>query len=1030
MNRTESTRFELVPSRLILRWGGMFLGTVLLSLAATAQPEGEATVRTLGGGRLSVSGSDAGFVDGDILQASQFNQPFGCDVDSAGRVYVADRLNGALRRLDITANRCRTLVSGLKEPIAVKLDSAGVAYILTHGDGAIWKVDRGVTTQLAFGLAAPAAMAFYKDDSLLVVQDAGTVVQVGLLNGAVSAPKVSGLNRPGGITVLESGAVAISETGGHLVRIWDAADWTIKLQMGNGEGAFADGPANRVRFNLPHHLATAPDGSILVSDRGNHRVRKIEADGFVTTIYGVDPAAWEGPSCTTCDPMILPGWFDGSIEFAEAREPVGVAVTANGTIYTTEAFYHLVREITGATFTGGGGGGGTNLVVLPPIISPVSGYYPMGQAISVRDPNVSPLLSSAVFYTTDGSEPTTNSLRVAMEDGIGTIFWQEKRTDLASLRVKAFLGNSPSETVSGRAVSATEIGVPQDVAAGIGSTAILPVVLNLRTNDQLQSLQFRVEITPERPGIPMIPETLEALPISTNDFIPLFTAESKGEALFQVLPYSFGQTRGMAITFIGTNANLLIKGFAAAAMLSVPIPPSAKLGDAYTVDVLNPSGTADGQEQRVSIAAMPAKRIVVSSARYSVGDSSPSTWYNAVQTSSGQPPRRGFGDGLLENSDVNNAFSAALGIRVPYPHTDLFDSMDAFPEDTTESAGGDGLIRYLDWQIILMRSLGLDPVGWERSWAEGGIRIPHGPAVHGSADMPGTLLISSPPGAVWNAQATLETTPMEEVVPGTTVDLPVYVRIAPGSEVRGLAFRAAILAEGNAPPLERPVTFVANPNLTAPRQVVAPFINSVLCGWPLVPSSSFNPALRGGNLLGHIRVAVPPNAQRGDAYTLRFSNADGSPDLRTQYQFDSKPASVWVASAAQRPPATTSDEWTLRFFGSLSAPESGPDRDPDDDGVVNAAEYLAGTHPADGRSFLRLTASVLEGPQRGVVLRWLSAPGKQYLIETAPSLLSANWTVVASDRVGDGFEQEWVPTTTAAAAGFYRIRLQSENNEL
>ncbi len=1030
MNRTETTRFEPAPARLISRWGGMFLGTVLLSLAALAHAEGEATVRTLGGGRLTVNGPDAGFVDGDILQASQFHQPFGCDVDAAGRVYVADRLNGALRRLDIAANRCKTLLSGLKEPVAVKLDSASVAYVLTHGDGAIAKLDRGVTTQLVSGLAAPADMALFNSDFLLVVQDAGTIVQVSLLDGSVSAPKLSGLNRPSGITVLKSGFVAISEAGSHQVRIWDPADWTAKLQVGTGQGAFADGPATQARFKEPFHLATAPDGSILVSDRGNHRVRRIEADGFVTTIYGVDPAAWEGPACTTCDPMILPGWLDGSTEFAEAREPVGVAVTETGTIYTTETFYHLVREITGATFTGGGEGGGTNLVVLPPTISPDSGYYPMGQTITVRNPNGSPLFSSAVFYTTDGSEPTTNSLQVAMENGVGTILWHEKRADLASLRVKAFLGNSPSETVSGQAASATEIGVPQEVAAGMGSTAIIPVVLNLRTNDQLQSLQFRVEIAPERPEIPMIPETLEALPISTNDFIPLFTAESKGEAFFQVLPYTFGQTRGMAITFIGTNANLLIKGFAAAAMLSVPIPPSAKLGDAYTVQVLNPSGTGDGQEERVSIAAMPARRIVVSSARYAVGDSSPAIWYNAVQGDAGQPVRRGFGDGLLENSDVNNAFSAALGIRVPYPRTDLFDAMDAFPEDTVDSAGGDGLIRYLDWQVILMRALGLEPAGWERSWEEGGVRVAHGPAVSGSADMPGTLLTSGAPGAVWTPQATLEALPMENVPPGTVVDLPIYVRVAPGSELRGLAFRAAVHGEGSAPPLEQPVQFVPAPQLPAPGQVLAPFIDTVLCGWPLVPSASFDPALRGGNLLGSIRIAVPATAQRGHAYTLRFSNADGSPDFRTQCQFESKPASVWVASPAQHPPTPPSDEWTVRFFGDLSAPESRPDSDPDGDGANNAAEYLAGTHPADSRSFLHLTASVLDGAPRGVVLRWLSSPGKRYVIEAAPSLLSSHWTIVASDRLGDGFEQEWIPTPTAATAGFYRIRLQSENNEL
>src|SRR4029079_17852436 len=127
----------------------------------------------------------------------------------------------------------------------------------------------------------------------------------------------------------------------------------------------------------PQQLAKGPGGSLIVADRDNHRVRLIDAGGFVTTLYGVDPAAWEGPACTSCDPIILPGWLDGSAEFAEARSPVGVAVDATGNVFTTEDFYHLVRQITGVTFSGDGNGdGSTPVVVLPPTIDPATGYYP------------------------------------------------------------------------------------------------------------------------------------------------------------------------------------------------------------------------------------------------------------------------------------------------------------------------------------------------------------------------------------------------------------------------------------------------------------------------------------------------------------------------------------------------------------------------------------------------------------------------------------------------------------------------------
>src|SRR5262249_21964980 len=138
----------------------------------------------------------------------------------------------------------------------------------------------------------------------------------------------------------------------------------------------------------------------------------------VSTIYGIDAAAWEGPVCLDCQPIILPGWFDGTAEFAEAREPVGVAVKSDGTIYAAEIYYQLVREITGATFSPADSGPtdptSPNPVVLPPTLSPSSGFFPMGQTITVENPNPSSFLPSAVYYTIDGTEPTTNSFRLEM----------------------------------------------------------------------------------------------------------------------------------------------------------------------------------------------------------------------------------------------------------------------------------------------------------------------------------------------------------------------------------------------------------------------------------------------------------------------------------------------------------------------------------------------------------------------------------------------------------------------------------------
>jgi hypothetical protein len=1004
----------------------LLVAGLLVALSSTVSLRADATVKTLGGGRLSPNGADAGFVDGDTLQLSQFNTPSGCAIDAAGKVYVADRNNGALRRLDLAANRCRTVLSGLKQPVAVSVDTNNVIYVLNQGDGTIQKLDRGVASILSTGLASPAAMAYDGQGSLFVAQSGGTVVRVQLQGGSVSGPIISGLNQPAGVAFLDSGLLAVSESGANLIRIWDPKSGTLQSQIGTGSSGFADGPASIAAFRQPQQLAKAPGGSLLIADRGNARVRLMDSTEFVSTLYGVDPSTWEGPACTTCNPVILPGWLDGPVDFAEAREPVGITVGPDGTVYTTEVFYHLVRQVTGAPLFGGDGttSTSTNVVVLPPSISPISGYFPMGQTITVSNPNTSSLLPSAVYYTTDGTEPTTNSLQVAMNGQNGTIFWQQNQSDLTSLRVKTFLGANPSTTVSGQAVAVTEIGVPQDMAGGIGSTVIVPIVVNLRTNDQLQSLQFRVEVTPTTPGAPMISQPLQALSVKTNDFIPLYAGgQTTGAAVFQTAPYSFGQTQGAVISFIGTSANLSIRGFGAPGVLAIALPPASHAGDTYSIEVLNPSGTADGAQQQVPISAMPARSLVIASMPYLVGDAAPAVWYNSAQFDLGGALRRGFGDGLLDNSDVNLAFAASVGQRVPFPNTDLFDALDVFPEDTETSVGGDGAIRFLDWQVILLRSLGLDTARWQRTWAEGGIRVPAKVTGSGAPSSPGQTLMAAP-GAVWDPQVTLSAQSVDQVEPGVPVDVPVVVQVAPGNQVAGLAFRTVVEPNGGAPVIDQPVQFIPSPDMPMPPQNSVPSPNTALCGWPLVPSSAFDPPLHGTNLLGHVRVTVPLLSRPGQSYTVRFANADGSPDLQTQYNFETRSGSIWVLSSPLEPASMTSDDWKLHFFGTLTGDAAADDADPDQDGVPNWAEYQAGTDPTSSQSYLHLDGASLDPTQHAVVLRWLSAPGKVYQIETAPALAGAQWSVVASNLVGDGNQRQWTQAVPAGNTQFYRIGIQ------
>ena len=105
-------------------------------------------------------------------------------------------------------------------------------------------------------------------------------------------------------------------------------------------------------------------------------------------------------------------------------------------------------------------------------------------------------------------------------------------------------------------------------------------------------------------------------------------------------------------------------------------------------------------------------------------------------------------------------------------------------------------------------------------------------------------------------------------------------------------------------------------------------------GWAL---GAFDFASRSSNFLGWISFTVPAGAQAGQGYKLSFANADGAPDLQTQYDLETRSASIAVYALA--PPASTcADEWKLHYFESLDSSDAADLADPDGDGVSNAID--------------------------------------------------------------------------------------------
>jgi hypothetical protein len=760
----------------------------------------------------------------------------------------------------------------------------------------------------------------------------------------------------------------------------------------------------------------SPDSAVATTlfqfKTGNPNINGINAAQF--TISDITANAHLYYTLDSTDPSPTNGFDLGTVDSPTNVWTVGFAITSN-TLFKVRAFRdnYQASAIVNNLFL-------LSNFVPKSRIDPNSGYYPMGQTITVASHN------PRVYYTVDGSDPTTNSLSVTMSNNVGFIKWFNSTNDLRSLRVKAFNASGASDTVAGQPVTTNTIGIPPDfnqaIYAGIGSQIVVPVVVNLRTNTVIQSCQFRVELSANGSAQPISTNSFQALSLSgsPSDFIPLAWPVLAGASgSLTVSNYSVGSTNGLEIAALGPNA-MTFQNFAVVALLRIAIPYGTNTheGDSYALAVSYPSATADGWSDSIPLTPMAPATILVTNITYKVGDSASMSggwsvsggWYNAG----------GFGNGDLDNSDANLAFNAALGMRVPYAFSDVFNAMDAYPVDAAGFVGGDGLIRYLDWNVILQRSLRLDTNNWARAWSPGGNLVDFPTTLTGSDAMPKDLQPKSPPPWPWYRQALIGAVSTGNAVPGGTVNVPVYVKLSDGATLSGVQFRAVVTPQGDAPSLTQA------PQLSLASGVPGPTLRQSFkasdagFGWAL---GSFNYLSRSSNFLGWVTFTIPATAQSGQTYSVSFANADGAPNLSVQYDFETR--SAWVVVGSSAPSASIcSDEWKVHFFGSLDNPSAGDLPDADGDGVPNWIEYLAGTDPTDPKSRLQLSGSVTPAgkAQSQMALHWLTAPGKAYEVQWASNLSGGLWSTLAAVS-GDGTIASRSDTNLTATVRYYRLHV-------
>jgi hypothetical protein len=603
---------------------------------------------------------------------------------------------------------------------------------------------------------------------------------------------------------------------------------------------------------------------------------------------------------------------------------------------------------------------------------------------------------------------------------IGTFQWCNPYEDLSALQIITVSGGVASEVQTGGSLQTNQLGFVRSPSAGIGSTAFVPIVLDLQSNYQVESLLFRVEVTPNG-SAPVIP-SLTLLPVSSNDYVQFVGGNAANSPVtFSTTPYTTSSNgQGLVVATESENTGLDIQNFGVVGLLEFQIPVSASTNHSYSLNILYPSGTFGGYTDSIPMSAMSIQTLKVADLPYLAGGVEPSYGYDAGE----------FGNGVLEDSDFNAILFASMGIRVPPVNSDAFNAMDVYPQ--TPFQNGDGLIQYQDWNTVMMRAVGLDLPNWIRYWTNGGELF--GEPTNAPAGLPGNPAVptaaaaqmepaGSPPGLVWHCPASVGAGTVTNLTPGQTCSLPVYANILPGYSLSGFQFRAIVSPNGNAPPVGQ-VTY--NPaGAAAGKASLMSFSglseNDILNAWPL---KSFTPPLEHSNYIGTISFQIPATAQAGQSYAVHFIGVDGAPDTNTDYAMESFPGFAWVRSSALQPASITSDEWKAHFFGSLSSSLAGDNVDADGDGALNWQEYVAGTDPTNPASVLQFgSAGLSTNGVSGVALNWLTAPGKTYVLESIPVLGQGSWTSI-STNTGDGYPYQFIQTKYNDNAHFYRIVLQ------
>ena len=269
---------------------------------------------------------DAGYSgDGGTATAATLLSPSGIAVNAAGTIYFVDQANNRVRK--VTTSGIISTVAGngiagnsgdggaadaasLNNPMGVAVDLAGNLYIADYGNAKIRKVH---TSGIITTIAGNGAIGYSPDGT------PATAAQIAT---------------PTGVTVDAAGNVYFAEQNNHVVRKVNTSGIINTVAGNRGAGFSGDGGlATDAALSYPFNVITDPSGNIYISDAGNHRIRKVNAAGNISTIAGSGTSggyAGDGGAATA----------------ALLNNPAGIAFDGTGSLLIADLNNNCIRKVT------------------------------------------------------------------------------------------------------------------------------------------------------------------------------------------------------------------------------------------------------------------------------------------------------------------------------------------------------------------------------------------------------------------------------------------------------------------------------------------------------------------------------------------------------------------------------------------------------------------------------------------------------------------------------------------------------------